>query len=256
MSFLKSLLTAAGRVPLLAKPTKWMRRKCFAVSEDALYEAIYTPEFARLQEQFGQGEEEPGKKRLRDPRKYVLELKRVLRQNLRLVDYLGLYGRPSMDILDLGCGPGYFMKICEMLGHRVTGLDIDTSKIFRKVIRHLQLRRVIVRIEPFTPLPALETAPYDLITAFAICFNCHDTPQLWTAKEWAFFLDDINRFLKPGGMLHLWLNAEHGAPEGQEYYTPELRDFFLSRGARIDGAHVTLTKKPSGCAGGCCCECR
>ena len=105
------------------------------------------------------------------------------------------------------------------------------------------MRRYIIRIEPFTPMPQIETAPFDLITAFAVCFNNHDTPQLRTSKEWAFFLDDIGRILKPGGMLYMALNAEHGVPPGQEHYTPELRDFFLSRGAKIDGAKVALVKK-------------
>ena len=245
MTFLKPLLSSADRWPLLAKPTKWLRRQMFAVTENQIYDAIFSEEFAELQERLGQDDPEAGKTRLRDPRKYVIELRRLLQQNLRLVDHLGLYGRPPMDILDLGCGPGYFMKICEMLGHRVSGLDIDTSAMFRELIRLQNLRRFIIRIEAFTPLPEMESAPYDLVTAFAICFNNHDTPQLWTFEEWAFFVGDIGRFLKPGGMLHLVMNAEHGALPGQEHYTPELRDFFLSRGAKIDGARVTLVKGDS-----------
>jgi len=243
MNSLKPLLSSADQWPLLAKPAKWLRRRLFAVSEQQVYDAVFSEEFARLQERFAEEDPEAGKTRLRDPRKYVIELRRLLQQNLRLVDHLGLYGRPPMDILDLGCGPGYFMKICEMLGHRVSGLDIDTSEMFRELIRLQKLRRFIIRIEAFTPLPPIETAPFDLITAFAICFNNHDTLRLWTSQEWAFFLDDIGRFLKPGGRLHLVINAEHGVPPGQEFYTPELHGFFLSRGARIDGARVALVKK-------------
>lgn len=243
MNSLKPLLSSADQWPLLAKPTKWLRRRLFAVSEQQVYDAVYSDEFARLQERFAEEDPEAGKARLRDPRKYVIELRRLLQQNLRLVDRLGLYGRPPMDIFDLGCGPGYFMKICEMLGHRVSGLDIDTSAMFRELIDLQKLRRFIIRIEAFTPLPQIETAPFDLITAFAICFNNHDTPRLWTSKEWAFLLDDIGRFLKPGGMLYLVINAEHGVPPGQEFYTPELHDFFLSRGAKIDGAKIAIVKK-------------
>ncbi|MEI8313508.1 MAG: methyltransferase domain-containing protein [Verrucomicrobiota bacterium] len=243
MNSLKPFLSSADRWPLMAKPAKWLRRRLFAVSEQQVYDAVFSDEFARLQERFAEEDPEVGNTRLRDPRKYVIELRRLLQQNLRLVDHLGLYGRPPMDILDLGCGPGYFMKICEMLGHRVSGLDIDTSEMFRELIRLQNLRRFIIRIEAFTPLPQIETAPFDLITAFAICFNNHDTPRLWTSKEWAFFLDDIGRLLKSGGRLHLVINAEHGVPPSQRFYTPELHDFFLSRGARIDGARVAIVKK-------------
>ena len=151
MNSLKPLLSSADQWPLLAKPAKWLRRRLFAVSEQQVYDAVFSEEFARLQERFAEEDPEAGKTRLRDPRKYVIELRRLLQQNLRLVDHLGLYGRPPMDILDLGCGPGYFMKICEMLGHRVSGLDIDTSEMFRELIRLQKLRRFIIRIEAFTP---------------------------------------------------------------------------------------------------------
>ena len=242
-TFIKQVFSAVDRFPMFAKPSKWLRRRLFAVSEDQAYDAIYSDEFERLHEEYSEAGDDVQTKPVRDPRKYIIELRRLLSQNLRLIDRLGLYGRPPMDILDLGCGPGYFMKFCQMLGHRVSGLDIDESRIFRELIRIQNLQRFIIRIEAFVPLPRIGTGSFDLIPAFSVCFNNHDTAQLWTSKEWEFFLDDIGRFLKPGGLLHLTLNAEHGVPPGHEYYTPELRGFFLSRGAKINGANVDFLKK-------------
>jgi hypothetical protein len=36
---------------------------------------------------------------------------------------LGLDQSPPIDILDLGLGAGYFLYVCQRLGHRVVGLD-------------------------------------------------------------------------------------------------------------------------------------
>ncbi len=240
MRFLRNALAFAGRIPLLRKPSKWVRKKIYAISIDDLYKNICSQEFEQLQVRFS---DDSGAARLRNPKKYVLELRRILLQNLRMADRLGLYGLPPLNILDLGCGPGYFVRICQLLGHTATGVDIDTSTLFREVIKHLALTRVICRIEPFTPLPALENAPYDLITAFAICFNNHDSKDLWGPAEWNFFLNDIQRFLNPGASIYLMLNAEHGVPDDRKYYTPELKSLFLNRGAKIDGPAVTIPKQ-------------
>jgi hypothetical protein len=72
---------------------------------------------------------------------------------------------------------------------------------------------------------------FDLISAFSIAFNGHKTAQVWGPGEWEFLLNDLReRFLLPGGRIYLDLNPE---PDGS-FMTPELRAFFLARGAQLD----------------------
>ena len=48
--------------------------------------------------------------------------------------------------------------------------------------------------------------PFDLITAFWICFNRHRQPDEWGAAEWRYFVEDAIACLRPGGRLVLDLN--------------------------------------------------
>jgi SAM-dependent methyltransferase len=166
--------------------------------------------------------------------KYVDE-KRWLRQAIEQAQELRLDRRPPSRILDLGSGAGYFLFVCKHLGHTGLGLDLDWPPLYEETFRLLGLRRVIWRIEPFQPLPPLETR-FDLVTAFAICFNAHETDQVWGPGEWEFFLDDLRKnVLNPGGEVQLSLN-----PEAYGHYTPELRQLFLDQGASIDRHKVWL----------------
>jgi SAM-dependent methyltransferase len=145
---------------------------------------------------------------------------------------------PKLKILDIGSGAGYFLFVLKRLGHEVFGLDLDEPQFYGEVFELLGLERVIWRIQPFEPLPEL-ARKFDLITAFAICFNGHGNERVWGPKEWEFFLDDLNkRYLNPGGRVSLALNPE---PYGR--YTPELRDFFLSRGAEIERNRIWLRRR-------------
>jgi len=144
---------------------------------------------------------------------------------------------PKLKILDIGSGAGYFLFVLKQLGHEVFGLDLAEPLFYGEMFELLGLERVVWRIEQFKPLPNL-SRKFDLITAFAICFNGHGSERVWGPKEWEFFLDDLNEHhLTPGGRVTLALNPE---PYGR--YTPELKDFFLSRGAEIERNRVWLSK--------------
>jgi SAM-dependent methyltransferase len=158
-----------------------------------------------------------------------LELDRWIDINIRRVQRLELDVSPPQRILDLGCGAGYFAYLAQLLGHDVTGLDIDDVTMFADITRLLGVRRVIYQIRPFAPLPEFGEK-FDLITAFMVCFNNHKRADLWEAAEWNFFLDDLAKHLTPGGRIWLELNREYDGT----CYTPELRELFEQRGARID----------------------
>jgi len=144
---------------------------------------------------------------------------------------------PKLKIFDIGSGAGYFLFVLKQLGHEVFGLDLAEPSFYGEMFELLGLERLVWRIEPFEPLPNL-SRKFDLITAFAICFNGHGSETVWGPKEWGFFLDDLNQHcLEPGGRVALALNPE---PYGR--YTSELKDFFLSRGAEIERNRIWLRK--------------
>ena len=75
-----------------------------------------------------------------------------LKINIERAQDLWLDRSPPLRILDLGCGPGYFLYVCKQLGHEGVGVDIDEQPLFRETTALLGVRRVIFRIEPQTPL--------------------------------------------------------------------------------------------------------
>ena len=164
-----------------------------------------------------------------------LDLDRWIGINIRRIRQLELDLARPKQILDLGCGAGYFLYIAQLLGHSGVGLDMDRLPMFREITRLLSVRRVVQRIQPFRSLPNFGQK-FDVITAFMICFNNHKMPGLWGVPEWEFFLDDLKKHLRPRGRIWLELNQEYDGT----FYTPELKEFFQKRDAKIDEHKVIL----------------
>ncbi len=158
-----------------------------------------------------------------------LDLQRWIEINLRRVRDLDLDLGGRKRVLDIGCGTGYFLYICEWLGHDTLGIDLDAEPGFTDMVNLLALKRVIWRVEAFVPLPSLGDR-FDVIAAHMICFNGHKSKSLWKITEWEFFLNDIaQNQLRPGGQLCLDFNREYDGT----HYTPELKAYFLRRGAEL-----------------------
>src|SRR5438132_5391512 len=161
-----------------------------------------------------------------------------LRLNRERVQDLKLHRSAPKRVLDLGCGGGFFLFILKKLGHSVLGLDIDQAPLFAELLDVFEVPRVVWRINAFEPLPDLGQK-FDWITAFSINFNLHyPGERLWGPAEWDFFLHDLQRHLAPGGRIFFALNPTFG----RDYYTPELRDFFLSRGASVERERIFFGK--------------
>jgi SAM-dependent methyltransferase len=148
-------------------------------------------------------------------------------------------------ILDLGSGAGYFLFVCKHFGHDVLGFDTDSEPLFGATMELLGVRRVVGRIERQTPLPDFGRK-FDLVTAHRICFQrigkVRDGVE-WSPADWEFFISDIrSRLLEPNGRLLLDFNPR---PDGSSFFTPELRQFFLSQGARIFRSKALLAKNPN-----------
>jgi len=193
---------------------------------NAIIDTIDREKFEQIYERYAV--DDPGE----DWPKY-LDLPRWIDINIRRIRDVELDLVSRKRILDLGCGAGYFAYIAQLLGHEVVGLDLDDLLMFGESTQMLGVERVIWRVQPFVPLPDLGDK-FDLVTAFMICFNNHKMPDLWGMPEWEFFLDDLARHLTPRGRVWLELNMEWDGT----FYTPELRDYFESRGAKIDNQKV------------------
>ncbi len=157
-----------------------------------------------------------------------------LRVNRERVQDLKLHRCPPQRVLDLGCGGGYFLFILKRFNHSVLGLDVDRSKLFGELLEAFGVSRVVFEIKPLQLLPDLRQQ-FDWITAFSIGFDRdHETNGRWGTKEWDFLLRDLQSRLAPGGKVYLALNP---LPSG-EYWTSELHDFFVSRGADIERERI------------------
>jgi SAM-dependent methyltransferase len=157
-----------------------------------------------------------------------------LRVNRERVQDLKLHRVSPKRVLDLGCGGGFFLFILKRFNHSILGLDIDESPLFRELLDVFAVPRTVFRIQPFEPLPGFQHQ-FDWITAFSIGFDRdRATRSRWEPRQWDFLLRDLQSRLAPRGKIYLTVNP---LPSG-EYLTPELRDFFRSRGADIERERI------------------
>jgi SAM-dependent methyltransferase len=167
------------------------------------------------------------------------DVRRWLRLNIIRAQDLKLHRCAPKAVLDLGCGGGFFLFVLKQLGHSGLGLDIDGFPLFARLLELFHVERRIWAIRPFEPLPDLGRK-FDLITAFSIDFNRDSKRNLWWGpSEWAFFLDDLRSHLEPGGGIFLGLNPG----KEKEFYTHELKEFFLQRGASVERENVSFRPK-------------
>jgi SAM-dependent methyltransferase len=148
---------------------------------------------------------------------------------------LGLDRAPQLDVLDIGMGAGYFLYVCQYLGHRCAGLDRGGPFSFWQGLRKwFGIHRVVEHaIKPYEPLPKT-LGKFDLVTAFRAQFNFNTAEKrLWNLDEWAFFLDDLrDNVIKPGGRFALKLaKQEHKGSNGLKRSDDVLMRFMVDRGA-------------------------
>jgi SAM-dependent methyltransferase len=157
-----------------------------------------------------------------------------LRLNRERAQDLKLHRSEPKRLLDLGCGGGFFLFIAKNLGHSVLGLDIEHVALFTELLELFSVPRVVWRISAFEPLPKLGQK-FDWITAFSTNFYLyHPSKERWGTAEWDFFLGDLRQHLTPSGKVFFGLNPLYNG----DYYTPELRDLFISRGADVERERI------------------
>lgn len=175
--------------------------------------------------------------------------RRWLRINSLRAAQLDLDKTAGLRVLDIGCGPGYLVALARALGHDCHGVDAPDSyltaverDVYTTLTEALGCRSVVkpLLIERFRPLP-FHDQPFDLITAYLICFNRHRQADEWGVEEWRFFVDDARACLRPRGRLVLDLN-EHRARYGDlVFYDATTADYFRSQGT-VDRGRVVITR--------------
>jgi cyclopropane fatty-acyl-phospholipid synthase-like methyltransferase len=169
--------------------------------------------------------------------KYHDKFQHSLIRNAERIFALGLDQSSGLRILDIGCGFGYFMYAARQFGHRPIGLDQD-DPYFNEVTGLLGLRKVLHTIAPYQPLPEIPDGPFDLITAFATCFDRAGEEGQWGPKEWAFFVRDLTRFMAPSCLLHIKFNQYVGTAHPRSFecrpVPDDLLEYFQSMGATFD----------------------
>jgi SAM-dependent methyltransferase len=227
---------------LFASAWEHLSRLTHPVNQRRVLAPLNPAKFDGLREQYPYRPGSPRINRFEDAA-YWIEI------NIERAQDLWLDRAPPLRILDLGCGAGYFLYVCKYFGHHVLGFDTDSEPLYGATIALLDVPRVIGRIERQRQLPDLGQR-FDLVTAHRICFHrigkVRDGTE-WSVGDWKFFIDNIrSRFLDPSGRLLLDFNPR---PDGSSFFTPELRAFFRSQGARIFRSKALLgadsTKKPT-----------
>jgi SAM-dependent methyltransferase len=217
------------------------RRWTHPVEREKIYAGIDRAAWVRLQQRFPHRADAPRINRFSD-------VDHWLKINIERAQDLWLDRTPPLRLLDLGCGPGYFLYVARCLGHEGVGIDIDEQPLFRETTALLGVRRVISRIEAQTPLPDLGEK-FDLVTGHRVCFQKTERFGTgpgewneWEAGDWQFFLDDVRgRILRPGGRILLDFNPR---ADGRSFFTPELRAVLLENGARIFRSKALLPADP------------
>jgi SAM-dependent methyltransferase len=171
-------------------------------------------------------------------RKY-LDARKWLTRAVQQVRTVGLVLNPPRDVLDLGCGAGYFLFVVKQLGSRVLGLDLDHDPIFSDMIRLFAIERVGYAITRRARLPEFGGRKFDLITAWMVCFNNYDREEtIWSPEDWDFLLDDLSERLAPNGRIVFSLNAQLDG----RFYSDEIEKLFARRSDFMDGRMILFTK--------------
>lgn len=149
----------------------------------------------------------------------------------------------SKNILDIGVGPGHFATLCNALGHRTLGIDIDVQ-FYPELCEALGVERRIYPVYRLENLPNLGRK-FDLVTAIWICFDLIGNDErghriYWSLKDWRFLIEDLlARHVTADGEIYFVLNKQVNK-DGTTEYDSDLLDWAGTAGATVDRQSGTI----------------
>lgn len=163
-----------------------------------------------------------------------------IRNKVPSVAFLNLDKRSPLDILDIGTGAAHFPAICQALGHRVVGIDIDYP-LYQDACGLFSVDRRSLGVYSEVPLKPLGRK-FDLITAIAINFHYESNKRgYWSIDDWAFLVRDlIDNHLKTPGTIYFELNRRMDA-DGTEYFDQDLLNWAVAVGAVVNWPRGIIT---------------
>lgn len=163
-----------------------------------------------------------------------LNIRPWIQKNVAEYYRLGLNRSKPLRILDIGTGCGYFPYVCNYYGHNSIAIDLDDVPMYNEITAFLGINRKIWKVRAYENLPDFGVK-FDLLTAFLVCFNKHNSPNLWQESEWTFFLEDIAlNQLNRNGRVFLLLNEE----SINRHDDKKIRSFFGEKGACVSGNRI------------------
>lgn len=142
------------------------------------------------------------------------------------------------QVLDVGCGSGFFAAFYIARGARVTGVDIAPTSIERLRTRYPEARFLLGDVSEM----ALD-GPFDLVNAFDVLYHITDDPR------WEAALRRLAGVVAPGGTLLVTDTfeesrglAEHNRMRPLARYRPVLESAGLEAG-ELYPTHVLLNRE-------------
>jgi SAM-dependent methyltransferase len=218
------------------KVANWLKSKMKSLLRSFGYEIIPTKAVLprAVREDFDPILDKMGRYRFK-----FLDVNHFLVMTLVRAHKLGLHETKSLDVLDIGTGPGYFPFVCQHYGHRAIAIDRQGNDVFEAVPVWLGVDRRFWEINPYQPLPSFERR-FDLITGFMVNFDRFADRDCvpWNPAEWDYFLADLTQnHLKPTGRVAFLLN-------GHTLGHRETMNYLREAGARIENGWVLFDKAP------------
>ena len=169
-----------------------------------------------------------------------LNYKFWLKESLIRFYKLGLHREEKKTILDIGTGTGYFPFICNEFSHAGFCLDVPDKELYDQITDSLGLIKFKRYIKSFELLKLNTNERFDLVTAYMICFNNHKQENLWSNKEWEFFISDLqDNYLKKDGKIFLNFNEESPGI----YFSSELLGYFKGMNYVVEGNNILIENR-------------
>ncbi|MFK7777451.1 MAG: methyltransferase domain-containing protein [Gimesia sp.] len=181
-----------------------------------------------------------------------LNINNAVKVNVDRAIRLGLHKeKKPLRVLDLGCGFGWFLFTCQVLGHDAVGVDIHDEEVphcrmFAEAMETLGTKRQVHQVQSDDCLPDLK-GKFDWVTAWQIQFNKTEGGrndqdddikfnERWGPNQWQSLSNAISEISETqGSQVYLRLNK----PDCWDtWYSPDLLDWFQAQDAEVEGPYI------------------